>query len=115
MENLVTYKWLQSCERRTSAFTRLRFPASCGQGFFENFLSQVVYNPILSLVKISALIFLLRLGGTRPRLRVCMKALLRMNVLQIIVICLVVIFQCHPISHAWDTEIPGTCLQLRGV
>ena len=80
------------------------------QGYFENFLSQVVYNPILSLVKISALIFLLRLGGNRPRLRVCMNALLWLNVLQIFAICLVVIFQCTPISRAWDTSVRGTCI-----
>lgn len=80
------------------------------QGYFENFLSQVVYNPILSLVKISALIFLLRLGGNRPRLRFCMNGLLWLNVLQIFAICFVVIFQCTPISGAWDISVRGTCI-----
>ncbi len=81
-----------------------------GDGFFENFVAQVVYLPILPLVKISALIFLLPLAVSKPAIRCAMYALLGISTLQIVILTLVTILQCAPVEHAWDPTVHGTCL-----
>lgn len=77
-----------------------------------NFAVQVLYNPILALVKTSVLLFMLRLGGQKPGVRWTIHALNVFNIMLMIAIFLVVLFQCDPIAYNWDPTIPGgKCIQ----
>lgn len=69
---------------------------------------QVLYNPILALVKASVLIFLLRLGGHRRSIRYAVYALNIFNVLQMIAIFIVVLFQTIPINAYWELKLART-------
>ena len=81
-------------------------------GLIWNFAVQVLYNPILALVKTSVLLFLLRLGGQKPGVRMTIHAINALNVTMMIAIFLVVLFQCNPVSFNWDKSIPdGQCVQ----
>ncbi|KAK3392968.1 hypothetical protein B0H63DRAFT_5656 [Podospora didyma] len=80
------------------------------QGFFWTYMDRVFYNPLLALVKVSALIFLLRLGGTRDRVRWACKALMWFNVLQLFAFLPVVVFSCDPIEFIWNSTKTGRCL-----
>ncbi|EPE04902.1 cfem domain-containing protein [Ophiostoma piceae UAMH 11346] len=76
-----------------------------------NFAVQVLYNPILALVKTSMLLFLLKLGRQKPGVRWCIYALNTFNLSLMVAIFLVVIFQCKPIAYNWDHSIEGgTCI-----
>jgi len=81
-------------------------------GLIWNFAVQVLYNPILALVKTSVLIFLLRLGGQKPGVRYAIHALNIFNIALMVAIFLVVIFQCTPIAYNWDPTIAGAhCIE----
>jgi hypothetical protein len=81
-------------------------------GLIWNFAVQVLYNPILALVKTSGLIFLLRLGGQKPGVRYAIHAMNIFNIALMIAIFLTVIFQCKPIAFNWDPTIPdGKCIK----
>ncbi|KAH6884190.1 hypothetical protein B0T10DRAFT_579599 [Thelonectria olida] len=69
---------------------------------FWNWIMQVLYNPILALVKASVLIFLLRLGGHRRSIRYAIYGLNIFNALQMVAIFIVVIFQTLPINAYWE-------------
>lgn len=85
--------------------TRGTYPAT--PGLIWNFAVQVLYNPILALVKTSVLIFLLRLGGQKPGVRYAIHALNIFNIALMIAIFLVVMFQCSPVAFNWDPTIEG--------
>jgi hypothetical protein len=76
-------------------------------GEIWNFAVQVLYNPILALVKTSVLVFLLRLGGQKPGVRYAIHALNFFNIALMVAIFLTVIFQCTPIAYNWDKTIEG--------
>lgn len=77
------------------------------QALIWNFAVQVLYNPILALVKTSMLLFLLKLGSQKPGVRLCIHVLNALNLSLMVAIFLVVIFQCTPIAFNWDTAIVG--------
>lgn len=81
------------------------YPAT--PGLIWNFAVQVLYNPILALVKTSVLIFLLRLGGQKPGVRYAIHALNFFNIALMIAIFLVVMFQCWPVDFNWNPHIEG--------
>ncbi|KAL1899811.1 hypothetical protein Sste5346_002677 [Sporothrix stenoceras] len=82
------------------------------QALIWNFAVQVLYNPILALVKTSMLLFLLKLGSQKPGVRICIHILNTLNLSLMVAIFLVVIFQCTPIAFNWDTTIVGGhCVQ----
>lgn len=82
------------------------------QALIWNFAVQVLYNPILALVKTSMLLFLLKLGSQKPGVRICIHILNALNLSLMVAIFLVVIFQCTPISFNWDiTIVGGHCIQ----
>ncbi|TGO20317.1 hypothetical protein BPAE_0311g00080 [Botrytis paeoniae] len=56
-------------------------------GLKYNYAVQILYNPILAIVKTSILIFLLRLTGQKVEIKL--------------------IFQCTPIAYNWQVDIPG--------
>ncbi|RSL46864.1 hypothetical protein CEP54_013658 [Fusarium duplospermum] len=72
---------------------------------FWNWIMQVLYNPILALVKSSVLIFLLRLGGHRRSIRWSIYALNTFNLAQMFSIFITVICQTIPIRAYWDKSI----------
>ncbi|KAB5572773.1 hypothetical protein GE09DRAFT_1217314 [Coniochaeta sp. 2T2.1] len=85
------------------------YPAT--PGLIWNFAVQVLYNPILALVKTSVLIFLLRLGGQKPGVRYAIHALNIFNIALMVAIFLVVIFQCNPVAFNWNPSLNGTCIK----
>ncbi|KAK3330526.1 hypothetical protein B0H66DRAFT_66210 [Apodospora peruviana] len=80
-------------------------------GYFWNYLNQVVYNPILSLVKVSALLFLLRVGGTKKRVKLACTAMIWFNLLQLFSFLPVVVFQCDPVEWNWRGSAQGKCIK----
>ncbi|KAL1845113.1 hypothetical protein VTK73DRAFT_1097 [Phialemonium thermophilum] len=74
-----------------------------------NFINGLLYNPILSMVKISVLTFLLRLASTKPAVRVTVWILMIFTACMMIVIFFCVIFVCHPIAANWDKTIKAHC------
>ncbi|KAI8635087.1 hypothetical protein F5Y19DRAFT_411558 [Xylariaceae sp. FL1651] len=77
-------------------------------GLWWFYLAQIFYNPVLALVKASILMFLLRLGGHRRRVRYFIYGLLTFNTLQAIAVFIVAVFQCTPISANWDLKVRAT-------
>jgi hypothetical protein len=65
---------------------------------FYNWIMQVLYNPILALVKSSVLFLLLRLGGHRRSTRWSIYTLNTFNIALMIAIFMTVVFQTIPIA-----------------
>ncbi|KAH8910008.1 hypothetical protein BR93DRAFT_993098 [Coniochaeta sp. PMI_546] len=75
---------------------------------------QILYNPVLALVKSSVLIFLLRLFGQKDGVRRFIIGLNIVNILQMIAVFFAVMLQCIPISFNWDLTISnGRCVDRR--
>ncbi|KAF6830877.1 CFEM domain-containing protein [Colletotrichum plurivorum] len=72
---------------------------------FWNWIMQVLYNPILALVKSSVLVFLLRLGGHKRGVRRAIYVLNAVNLLTMVAIFLIVLFQTIPINAFWDPSV----------
>ncbi|PNP74345.1 hypothetical protein FNYG_12394 [Fusarium nygamai] len=72
---------------------------------FYNWIMQVLYNPILALVKSSILFFLLRLGGHNRSIKWAIYGLNAFNVALMIAIFLTVVFQTIPINAFWDLSV----------
>ncbi|KAK1990362.1 CFEM domain-containing protein [Colletotrichum falcatum] len=66
------------------------------------YIIQILYNPILALVKTSMLLFLLRLSGQKRSVRYTIIGLNVFNIVLMIAIFVTVIFQCQPISYFWE-------------
>lgn len=81
------------------------------QGAFWAYLNRVFYTPLLVLVKISALLFLLRLGGTKRSVRLACNALIGFLLAQGLAFLPTTIFMCEPISFAWLGTREGSCLR----
>ncbi|KAL2156296.1 hypothetical protein VTH82DRAFT_1041 [Thermothelomyces myriococcoides] len=84
------------------------------QGLIWAYAVQILYSPILALVKSSVLVFLIRLFGQRRWVRrffVCFNAA---NLSQMVGVFFAIIFQCIPISRNWDFTITdGYCVDRR--
>lgn len=76
-------------------------------------MCQILYNPILAIVKTSVLLFLLRLGGVKRNFRITIHALNAFNIALAIGIFVSVIFQCKPVAFYWEragaAAGQGTC------
>ncbi|KAF5026998.1 hypothetical protein F66182_872 [Fusarium sp. NRRL 66182] len=72
---------------------------------FWNWILQVLYNPILALVKSSVLFLLLRLGGHRRSIRWSIYALNAFNMALMMAIFLTVVFQTIPIYAFWKLSV----------
>ncbi|KAH7303803.1 hypothetical protein B0I35DRAFT_401904 [Stachybotrys elegans] len=70
--------------------------------FIWGFVNMCLYNPILALVKSSVLFFLLRIASTKTGVRYAVYGLNAFNLAMMVATFLVVVFQCRPISGAWD-------------
>lgn len=88
--------------------------ADVSLGMYWNYVLQILYNPILALVKCSVLTFLLRIGGQRRRIRYSIHALNIFTLGLMIAIFVTAVFQCSPISYFWERitnpTMPGKCI-----
>lgn len=66
------------------------------------FAQGLLYNPVLGLVKWSILLFLLRLEDQRKSINWTLWALLVFNLMHMVSVFLVVVFQCSPVHMYWD-------------
>jgi len=84
-------------------------------GRIWNYGVQILYNPILALVKSSVLIFLLRLfGQQKGGVRRLIIGLNAVNLLQMVGVFLAILLQCQPIAFNWDPTIRGgRCVEQR--
>ncbi len=79
-----------------------------------NYAVQILYNPILALVKSSVLIFLLRLFGQKEGVRRFIIGLNTVNLLQMTAVFFVILLQCQPFAFNWDPTIKGGhCVEQR--
>ena len=76
-------------------------------GLIWNYAVQILYNPILALVKSSVLIFLLRLFGQKEGVRRFIIGLNTVNLVQMTCVFFAILFQCWPIAFNWDPTIKG--------
>ncbi|KAF7553344.1 hypothetical protein G7Z17_g3728 [Cylindrodendrum hubeiense] len=77
------------------------------------YFAQMVYNPILALVKASVLVFLYRLGGQKQKVRWSIHALSAFNAAHAVAVFFVALLQCLPIEANWDMEAKANavCIQ----
>ncbi|KAF4460576.1 cfem domain-containing [Fusarium albosuccineum] len=79
-------------------------PYDPSPGLWWFYVAQMIYNPILALVKASVLVFLLRLGGQKKSVRWSIHGLNIFNALHAISVFFVALLQCIPIEANWDLE-----------
>ena len=63
---------------------------------------QLLYNPILALVKASILLFLLRLFGQKRGVRQYIACVNIANATHMVAVLFAIVFQCVPVESAWD-------------
>ncbi|AEO69110.1 uncharacterized protein THITE_2130781 [Thermothielavioides terrestris NRRL 8126] len=86
------------------------------QGLIWTYAVQILYNPILALVKSSVLIFLTRLFGQKDGVRRFLLWLNVANVSQMVAIFFAILLQCLPIAFNWDPTIKGgRCVDRRSL
>ncbi|OJJ43547.1 hypothetical protein ASPZODRAFT_145902 [Penicilliopsis zonata CBS 506.65] len=66
------------------------------------YATELIYNPILALVKTSILLFLLRLTGQKKAVRRAIWALIIINGVAAVITFLITVFHCVPIAANWD-------------
>lgn len=72
---------------------------------FWDYVLQALYNPVLSLVKSSVLVLLLRIGGHQTRVRWTIYILNTVNMMLMVATFVVAIFQTFPIQAYWNPNI----------
>ncbi|KAK5112177.1 hypothetical protein LTR85_011610 [Meristemomyces frigidus] len=87
-----------------------------------NIANQLLYNPILSIVKTSIIVFLWRLDDKRKSVRLALRSFLVLNICLMVAIFFADLLQCTPVRYAWasaemDTYVGkkvvkkgGTCI-----
>lgn len=66
--------------------------------------TELLYNPILALIKASILLFLLRLTGQKVAVRRTIWAIMVLNAVAAVATFLVTVFNCVPIASNWNPE-----------
>ncbi|KAI0399231.1 hypothetical protein F4802DRAFT_55684 [Xylaria palmicola] len=82
-------------------------------GLVWNYAIEILYNPILALVKTSILLLLLRLFGQKPGVKRFIIWVNTANMGMMIAVFFGTVLQCIPISKAWNTSLEGTCIDRR--
>ncbi len=82
-------------------------------GLVWNYAIEILYNPILALVKTSILLFLQRLFGQRPGVRRFIVWMNTANIGMMIGVFFATILQCIPINKTWEPALEGTCIDRR--
>lgn len=75
-----------------------------------NYAVQILYNPILALVKLSVLIFLHRLFSQVRGVKACVIALSVLTTLHMVAVAGAIVFQCTPIASNWTPGLGGRCV-----
>ncbi|CAG8975027.1 hypothetical protein HYALB_00012195 [Hymenoscyphus albidus] len=70
--------------------------------------NQLLYNPILTLVKASVILFLLRIGGTKSYVKKSLYVIFFINAGLVIAIFVADAFQCTPFHYVYD----ASCMDL---
>ncbi|KAK8049894.1 CFEM domain-containing protein [Apiospora phragmitis] len=83
------------------------------QGAVWNYVVQILYNPILALVKSSLLLLLLRLFGQKPGVRRFVIWVNTINLASFFSIFFAIVFQCFPLQKAWKPRLEGFCVDRR--
>lgn len=81
------------------------------EGLIWIYVVGAVYQPILTLVKQSILVFLLRFSGVKAGVRNVVWGTIIFNTALAIAIFVTVIFQCTPIELNWHPLVPGSCIE----
>ncbi|KAJ5176564.1 uncharacterized protein N7482_002441 [Penicillium canariense] len=76
------------------------YPAILGNKYA--YATELIYNPILALVKTSILLFLLRLTGQKKLVRQAIKGLLIFNGIAAVATFFITVFRCVPIAANWN-------------
>ncbi|RWA09873.1 hypothetical protein EKO27_g5242 [Xylaria grammica] len=82
-------------------------------GMVWNYAIEILYNPILALVKTSILLFLLRLFGQKPGVRRFIVWVNMANIGMMIGVFFATVLQCIPINKTWETTLEGKCIDRR--
>ncbi len=77
------------------------------QALIWSYAVQILYNPILALVKSSVLIFLTRLFGQKDWVRRSLLWLNVANISQMVAVFFAIMLQCTPVAFNWDLTIRG--------
>lgn len=82
-----------------------------------NFVSGLLTNLIICLVKLSVALFLLRIGGLRRSLRYSLFATIALLVSSTVATIVIIFVQCRPIAGIWDPTVALTakCLPTSGL
>ncbi|KAI1652289.1 uncharacterized protein F4817DRAFT_355643 [Daldinia loculata] len=92
-------------------FYDVPLPIDPTEGLIWIYVVGAVYQPILTLVKQSVLVFLLRFSGIKTGVRYVVWGTIIFNTVLMLAILLTVIFQCTPIELNWHPLVPGKCIQ----
>ncbi|KGO77365.1 Aldehyde dehydrogenase, N-terminal [Penicillium italicum] len=76
-------------------------------GLNWNFANQLLYNPALTAVKLSILLFLRRLDSRSPVVQYLIWSSFAVVTSLFMTVLLVDIFQCNPVAYVYDMTIPG--------
>lgn len=82
------------------------------RGFIWTYAMGVIYMPILSIVKISVLLFILRFSGVRSGVRYIVWGNGIFNLLLMISVFFVMLFDCVPFAKNWDSTLDGYCVDV---
>jgi len=72
-------------------------------GATYNYANQLLYYPILCIIKAAVIIFLLRIGEIRKTIKVSLQALFIVNLAMLIAFWTVDLFQCNPLSYFYNS------------
>ncbi|ROW09304.1 hypothetical protein VPNG_05834 [Cytospora leucostoma] len=75
-----------------------------------SYASQLLYNPVLAMVKNAVLVFFYRIGGLITRIRILIYALMFLNTALMISVFFTTSLQCTPVRKAINPHISGTCI-----
>ena len=74
-------------------------------------VTSLIYNPILSMVKVSVLAFLLRFASIQTGVRITIWVLIVFTLGLMVAATLGIVFMCTPIAFNWDPSIKiGSCI-----
>ncbi|RAH78612.1 hypothetical protein BO86DRAFT_290436, partial [Aspergillus japonicus CBS 114.51] len=80
-------------------------------GLIWNFANQLLYNPCLTMVKLSILFFLRRLESQSRLVNLLIWSTTSVTILLFLAVLFVDIFQCHPIAYVYDISLAnGKCI-----
>ncbi|KAJ5153174.1 uncharacterized protein N7482_009652 [Penicillium canariense] len=77
------------------------------EGYIWNFANQILYNPTLTVVKLSILAFLRRLESRSRIVNLLIWTSFVIVIGLFIAVLFVDIFQCHPVAYVYDLSIVG--------